>query len=191
MGFTALTFFAVTGITLNHPTWFGAGAERVITKQGDMQRDWLRAANPSTVASDGADAESDASVSKLEIVEHLRSAHRVRGAVSEFRIDDAECMVIFKGPGYAADAYINRDTGSYTLTETMLGAVAIMNDLHKGRDSGPAWSVVIDVSALLTVFVSITGIVLLLYLKRKRWSGMVTAVAGTVVLALVYWLLVP
>src|SRR5262245_16849570 len=29
LGFTALIFFAVTGVTLNHPTWFGADASRV------------------------------------------------------------------------------------------------------------------------------------------------------------------
>src|SRR5690606_24555320 len=89
---------------------------------------------------------------------------------------------IFKGPGYAADATIDRESGSYQMTESLHGAVAVMNDLHKGRDSGKVWSAVIDITALLTIFVSLTGVVLVLYIRRKRNSGVITAVAGTIVL---------
>ena len=80
-------------------------------------------------------------VSKLEIVEHLRNAHTIRGALADFRVDDAECVISFKGPGYAADAFIDRESGHYRLTETYHGFIAVINDLHKGRDTGPVWSV--------------------------------------------------
>ena len=86
---------------------------------------------------------------------------------------------------------VNRETGKYTVTETVMGAVAIINDLHKGRDTGPLWSWVIDLSAALMVFVSITGIVLIFYLKRKRMSGIITAVAGTILFAAAYIWMVP
>lgn len=188
MGFTALTFFAVTGITLNHPSWFGGDFQKVTDHEGQLPREWLALPAGSTTADEQP---PENQVARLEIVEHLRTKEGVRGAVSEFRVDDAECMVIFKGPGYAADAIVDRHTGSYRLTKTMMGTVAILNDLHKGRDSGQAWSLLIDVSALMMVFVSVTGIVLLLYLKRKRFSGLLTAVAGTVLVAVVYWLWVP
>ncbi len=72
-----------------------------------------------------------------------------------------------------------------------MGLMALMNDLHKGRDSGTAWSWVIDISALLMVFVSVTGFILIFYLRRKRMSGVLTAVAGTVLLGLVYYFWVP
>ena len=130
-------------------------------------------------------------MARLEIVEHLRSAHGIRGAVSEFRVDEQELLVLFKGPGYAADTVIDRQTGKYMVTETVMGAVAVINDLHKGRDSGPAWSVLIDVSALVTVLVSITGIILIFYLRRRRLSGIVTAVVGTILVGLVFVLWVP
>ena len=32
---------------------------------------------------------------------------------------------------------------------------AIVNDLHKGRDTGPVWGAVIDLSAAVLVFVSL------------------------------------
>jgi uncharacterized protein len=50
-------------------------------------------------------------VSKLEIVDALRRDHHVGGALSDFRIDDDQLSVAFKGPGYIADAVIDRRTG--------------------------------------------------------------------------------
>ncbi len=125
------------------------------------------------------------------MVEYLRSTHGVRGAGSEFRADEYECMVLFKGPAYAADAVIDRETGKYRLSTTVMGAVAVINDLHKGRDTGPVWSWVIDLSAIVMVFISITGFILLFYLRRKRFSGVVTAVVGTIIVAALYAFSVP
>jgi hypothetical protein len=170
----ALLFFSLTGLTLNHPTWFFGETERSRQAQGQVDAGWL-----------GSD------VAKLEVVEHLRKTHGVRGALVEFRTDERECMVTFKGPGYAADAFIDRASGRYDLTESSHGFVAIINDLHKGRDSGKAWSVLIDVSAVLMTFVSLTGLALLFYIKRRRISGLATALVGTLVVGAVFWLLVP
>ena len=194
LGFTALLFFSVTGITLNHPTWFGAGLQHVTELKGTVDPSWVKPQpQPETASTaEGGDAtESDpaAGVAKLEVVEHLRKEHGLKGGVSEFRVDDIECMILFKGPGYAADVFLDRESGKYTVTQTVMGAMAVMNDLHKGRDSGQVWSWVIDITAALMVFVSITGFVLIFYLRRKRFSGVVTAVVGTIVFVLlgIYW----
>jgi uncharacterized protein len=185
----ALLFFSVTGITLNHPDWFYGGAEHSVQEQGHMKVQWLHPEVPK--GSPGTETDPSRDVAKLEVVEHLRSVHGIRGAIAEFRTDDRERMVTFKGPGYAADAFIDRATGRYDLTETYHGAVAVMNDLHKGRDTGKAWSVVIDLSAVLMTLISLTGLVLLFYIKRRRASGLVTALVGTVVVVAVIWLWVP
>jgi hypothetical protein len=103
-------------------------------------------------------------VAKLEIVEKLRSTHGLHGAVKDFRIEDTDCSIAFKGPGYSADVLIDRATGRYKLTETRMGFFAVLNDLHKGRDSGSACSVVIDVSAVLMTIVSLTGMLLIFFL---------------------------
>lgn len=195
LGFTALTFFAITGITLNHPTWFGIDAMRTTELKGELKKEWLNLPLPAGFTSPPltADGEVDYAqqVAKLELVEQLRAAHQLKGAVGEFRVDERECLIIFKGPGYSADVSINREDGTYQLTETEMGIVAIINDLHKGRDTGPAWSMVIDLCALLTVFVSITGSILIFYIRRKRWTGIITAVIGTILFALLYVLFVP
>jgi hypothetical protein len=188
-GLAALLFFSVTGITLNHPDWFYGGAERSVQAQGHVNVKWLNLDIPR--ADSGGETDASRQVDKLEVVEHLRNAHGIRGALAEFRTDERECMVTFKGPGYAADAFIDRATGRYDLTETYHGFIAVINDLHKGRDTGKPWSVLIDLSAVLMTLVSLTGLVLLFYIKRRRISGLVTALVGTVVVVAVFWLWVP
>ena len=49
----------------------------------------------------------------------------------------------------------------------------------------------IDVTAVLLVISSLTGVWLLLYIKRKRASGLWTGVIGTLLLFAVYWWAVP
>ncbi len=184
-------FFSVTGITLNHPDWFFAEAERREHAEGDVNVKWLQVASPAGNSAAAEDADLSHQVSKLDVVEHLRNTHGIHGALAEFRVDERECMVTFKGPGFAADAFIDRESGHYTLTQTYHGFIAMINDLHKGRDTGPIWSVVIDVSAVLITFVSLTGLVLLFYLKLRRVPGMVVALIGTIIVLSIYRVYVP
>ncbi len=190
-GLAAVLFFGVTGLTLNHPDWFFANAERRVEAEGQVKQEWLHSKTPGSSAASADDAKDDLEVAKLEIVEHLRSTHGIRGALAEFRTDDRECMVTFKGPGYAADAFIDRESGKYNVAQTYHGFVAIVNDLHKGRDTGPVWSALIDVSAVLVTLISLTGLVLLFYLKLRRVPGLVVALIGIVVMALVFGFGVP
>ena len=130
-------------------------------------------------------------VDKLAVAETLRSRHALRGAVTEFAVDDYQCFVSFRGPGYSADAFIDRATGQYELTEARLGLVALLNDLHAGRSAGPAWPWMIDLSAVIMAIASITGLALVLLVKRRRSSGIVAAVLGSLAVLLVYLLWVP
>ncbi len=189
LSFTALVSFGLTGITLNHPTWFGADAQHVTEHRGSVITAWL--ATAPGVSTDASDSEPvpESVTGKLEIVEHLRATHALRGAVSEFRVDERECLILMKGPGYAADTIVDRESGAYTVTVTTMGPVAILNDLHKGRDTGSSWSIVIDVVSIVTVFVSLTGLLLIFYIRRKRTSGILTAIAGTIaIVAIALWL---
>ena len=171
--FAIVFFFAVTGLTLNHTDWFAA-QQRTTQRTGNIALNWVK-------------TETDDKVARLEIVEQLRRAHYIKAALSDFRIDETQCSVSFKGPGYSADAFINRETGEYELTENRMGFVAILNDLHKGRDTGRAWARLIDASAIFMTLVSLTGMALIFFLKRWRASGLVLALIGGVACCLVYW----
>jgi hypothetical protein len=99
--------------------------------------------------------------------------------------------VSFKGPGYAADAFIDRDSGHYNLTETLHGFIAVLNDLHKGRDTGPVWSVVVDLSAVVLTIISLSGLILIFFLKLRRGPGLVVSLVGAAVIVAICLFWVP
>ena len=86
-----------------------------------------------------------------------------------------------------AEARINRATGAYEFSELRLGFVAIINDLHKGRDAPGSWKWVIDVSAGLLVLVSITGLGIQLFQRKRRTRALVFAALGLVLTIVVVW----
>lgn len=175
--FIVVLFFAVTGLTLNHTEWFD-GKEVENKFEGKLPVEWVNNADTSQIK-------------KLEIVELLRKQYHITGYVSDFYIQDGECSVAFKGPGYSAGAFINREDGTFQLTELKLGVFAVLNDLHKGRDSGKGWSLLIDISAIFLTIVSLSGLVMLFFLKKKRVAALAIALIGGVACYLVYKIWVP
>ncbi len=184
-------FFSVTGITLNHPDWFYSAAEGHSEAEGQVNLKWLHRQGAAAVPEAGDRGGLVHDVAKLEVVEHLRATHKIRGALVDFRVDENECLVSFKGPGYGADAFIDRESGHYRLTESYHGFIAVLNDLHKGRDTGAVWSVVIDVSAILMTAISVTGLVLLFYLKLRRVPGVIVALVGAALVIVLFRCWVP
>ena len=77
------------------------------------------------------------------------------------------------------------------MVETRAGFVAVINDLHKGRDTGKVWGWVIDLSAVLLTLVSLSGLVLIFFVYKKRLSGLILATAAALVCLLLYRVYVP
>jgi uncharacterized protein len=158
-------FFAITGVTLNHPDWtFGTSGSRTETS-GSLPAGW----------------NADGKVDWLVVSEHLRSADNVHGAVAEHDGDVTDATITFLGPGYQADAFITKD-GTYDLTVTTQGAMAVINDLHKGRHTGTSWRWLIDVSGIGLAVVAFTGMTLQFFLRKRRRSAFVSAGVGTIIL---------
>ncbi|MBB5375217.1 hypothetical protein HNQ07_000661 [Deinococcus metalli] len=164
-------FFALTGITLNHPDWvFGTGEVRS-ELTGTMPVGWI----------------TDGKVNWLTVAETLRADQNLKGRAGDTRADDREADISFVGPGYSADTVIDLKTGTYTVNVLQQGAVAVMNDLHRGRDTGGAWKWVIDLSGAVLALVAVTGIGILLYMKKTRTQALsVMGVAAVAVLALAW-----
>ena len=172
ISFLIVLFFSVTGLTLNHADYFQN--KSVVTEdKGKLDTRWVSATDT-------------LQINKLAIVEFFRNKYKVRGAVADFRIDDREISFSFKGPGYEADAFISREESTYTLTQTNQGLMGFINDLHKGRDTGKTWLWVIDIAAILMTIISFSGLILLLFLKKKRLAGLLLIAVGILLTYLGY-----
>lgn len=163
-------FFAITGLTLNHPSWtFGDQTERT-TVTGTLPDGWQRA---------------DGTPEFLTISEYLRSEYDVGGEVADFGVDNGQAVISYKGPGYAADAFVDTTDGSFELVVEAQGWVGVLNDLHKGRDTSTLWSWVIDISAVFLALVALTGLGIQLFQRKRRTQAIVVAVVFAVVAVVV------
>jgi len=181
LGFVAIAAFAGTGLTLNHPEWF-ANTEHTREFRGQLDAEQFLAEQSDSVRSQ--------SIDRLGIVEALRARHTLRGRLADFSIDERECFLTFRGPAASAEVAIDRRTGEYTGSTTSLGFTALLNDLHRGHDTGPGWSLVIDAAAAILLIAACTGIGLLCLLKRRRRAGLVVAGSAGAALLVCYWILV-
>ena len=161
-------FFSLTGITLNHPDWLFGTQQVTREATGTLPAGWMQGGQ----------------VNWLVVAEELRSAQGLRGRAGDTRTDGTEASLSFAAPGYSADAFIDTATGAYTVNVLEQGSVAALNDLHKGRDAGTAWRGVIDLSGVVLTLVSVTGIGILLFLKKTRVQAL-SVMGGASVLVLV------
>ena len=189
--FGTLLFFSITGFTLNHTDWFGGDEERLTEITGALDSSWLSNQGDELPKMENDESDFSDRVDRLSVAEYLRKTHNLKGAVSNFSVDEFQCIVVFAGPAYSADIFVDRETGDYEGSVSELGVIAMMNDLHKGRDSGPVWKSVIDVSAILCTLVSITGLWLLIYIRGRWRTGLVTGFVGCLLLWIAYYLFVP
>ncbi|MFC0050499.1 PepSY-associated TM helix domain-containing protein [Rheinheimera tilapiae] len=173
-------FFALTGITLNHPDWqLDAG------KQSDSRQLQLPAALTGLEFS--ADQLQQAEQAK-QIADWLRAEHQIQGAVFAFSYDPDEQLLEldFKQPAGFANAQIALDSGVVELTAEFGGYLALLNDLHKGRYAGTAWKWLIDVVAIACLVFALSGFYLLWRQPARRWLGVQCALTGAGVMLLVY-----
>jgi len=169
ISFLVVLFFAVTGVTLNHPTWtFGDDVER-ITATGTLPAGW-----------------QDDPVDFLAVSEYVRATHGISAPVADYGLADGEGTISFRGPGVTTDVFFRTADGSYDVVTVQQGFVGVMNDLHKGRDSASSWKWLIDVSGVFLAVVAFTGLTLQAFLrKRRRSAGALAAVGAIVTVALI------
>ena len=175
IAFLLIFFFGITGITLNHPTWTFGSDIQMSTVEGQLPF------SP-TFADNTADY--------LTISEFARSELGVSGSVDSFETTNDTIGITYRNPGYGADLFVDAVDGTYQLNVEQQGWVAVLNDLHKGRDTGSTWSWVIDVSAAFLVVVSLTGLLMQFFLRRRRRSAFISVAVGSILtVVLTLWVL--
>ena len=112
----------------------------------------------------------------------------VTGRVTDHRDEGGETSITFNGPGYTANAVIDPATGGYQLSTESQGFVGMMNDIHKGRNTTKSFKWVIDLIAIILAFISLTGLFLQFFLRKRRRSAYVTAAVGAVLAIILMYL---
>lgn len=166
-------FFGVSGITLNHPSWtFGDNVD-VTTESGTLPID------PTF---------DDGTTDYLSISEFVRDEYGVSGQVDSYSTSGGQATIAYRNAGYAADLFVDVDDATYELTIEQQGWVGVMNDLHKGRDTTALWRWVIDIAAGFLVVISLTGLAMQFFLRKRRRSALTSAGIGAALIVVLIFL---
>lgn len=171
-----LLLFALTGITLNNARW-------VPTTPQVQQRTLVL---PARVAAsvNPADTANAATATHAPLPPTVQAwlaqsiGPEVTGREAEW--SDEEVYLSMPRPGGDAWLRIDRASGRVEYEHTDRGWVAYLNDLHKGRHTGAAWSWFLDLFGLACVVFSVTGLLILHRHAAQRPSTWPLVAAGLV-----------
>ncbi|OXR50163.1 hypothetical protein PuT2_05220 [Pusillimonas sp. T2] len=190
-----LILFSITGVTLNNTSLFEGNAEttqRQLALPNDIHVNIQSWAN--TVANGDASESKTQRASPPVLPANLENwldqalGIRIAGRPAEVSAD--EVYVSLPEPGGDAWLAIDLASGELEYERIHRGAIAYLNDLHKGRHSGVAWRWFIDILAVACLVFAITGLVLLkIHGKNRPMTWPITS-AGVVIPALLMLLLV-
>jgi hypothetical protein len=165
---TLLLFFSVTGITLNHPEWFSERKADIHEKE--LIVDFLLIKNPPL---------SLQQIVKVSENIEQKLSISLRGAVIESTED--ELFYNIKKAGKNTAITIDLTSGELFFEHTDYGWWALMNDLHKGRNTSIFWGWIIDISSALCIVFALSGFILAM--PQRRFNRTLT-VSLTVTVAM-------
>ena len=165
-----VAFFAFTGLTLNHPTWSLGGTTTHVSN--------------GTVP---AGAIAGTAVESLASSEYARTTFGVSGHVTDYGTQGDTGTIDDAGPGKSANVTFSTTAGTLTANTSQSELLAILNDVHKGRDTDSSWSWVIDVSAVLLLVVTLMGIGIQVLQRKRRRSALLTAGALSLLTVVAIW----
>jgi hypothetical protein len=172
-----MLLFAVTGITLNHAGQI-EGQPVVVEKAGVMPPELL-------VQLDAAPAEGETAILPKPVSEWLEAELGAPVSRKAGEWSDTEVYVGMPKPGGDAWLSIDRETGDVVYENTDRGVISWLNDLHKGRNTGPVWFWFLDIFSVAAILFCITGLVLLWMHAPRRPPTWFIVGAGLVVPALI------
>jgi hypothetical protein len=172
--FVILVFFSITGITLNHAELF--------TAEPEITEFTVDALPQLPLDSEGLIADSP------ELASFLLNEFGIDRAKASLTHDAHLILVDYRGPGASAFIEIDQADQKAFGEKSNYGFIAMLNDLHKARETDVLWKWLLDVSSIILIFFSVVGFVLLLPNKyRFKRVAAYTAVA-TVLIFCGYWL---
>lgn len=151
-----MLLFAITGITLNHASQITA-SPKITSLSADVPLDIIQAVKIPVV--------ENAPLPK-ELVVWLRDTQGVRANGKNAEWSEGEIYLSLPRPGGDAWLSIDLTSGAFEYELTERGWISYFNDLHKGRNTGTAWSWFLDFFAIACIVFCITGLLLL-----KRYAS--------------------
>jgi len=177
-----MLLFAATGITLNHA---GQIEARPTVSQRSAQL-------PASLLAQLACAPASTKQAPLPPLVRDWLAQALRVELDDAREADwsaDEVVLALPRPGGDAWLRIARQDGTaeYELTER--GWVSYLNDLHKGRHTGMAWSLFLDLFALACLVFAVTGLFILKLHAGQRpgtWPIVALGLVAPLLLAILF-----
>lgn len=166
-----MLLFAFTGITLNH-------AGEVASKP---KVETVDTAAPAAVL---AQLRSGKPGGGRQAAEWFRRRLGFDWERAEVERQGNEWMASLPKPGGDAWLTVDLDSGAVHLEKTDRGWIAYLNDLHKGRHTGRAWQVFLDVFSASCFLFCLTGLGLLALHAPRRPMTWPAAAAGLLIPAL-------
>ncbi len=184
MCLVGMMLFAITGITLNHASSIEAKPQ-IVQRQLQLPAELLPLVHP---ADDAAD-ENKPLPAALQAWMGRTLARSFDGTLAaEWTAD--EIYLAQPRPGGDAWLRIDRRSGAAEYESTDRGWISYLNDLHKGRHTGTAWSWFLDIFAVACLVFCITGLLILKYHATHRPSTWPLVGIGFVLPALLALLLI-
>jgi len=158
-----MLLFAATGLTLNHAARIEAHPV-VVDRKAQLPTGLLAAQAPAA-----GERKHDAPL-PAALADWVAGALRVdvHGRAAEWSSD--EIYLAMPRPGGDAWVRIDRASGEAEFEDTDRGWISYLNDLHKGRNAGTAWSWFIDLFAVACLVFCITGFLILKMHAANRRS---------------------
>ncbi|MGE9267229.1 MAG: PepSY-associated TM helix domain-containing protein [Verrucomicrobiales bacterium] len=167
----AMLLFAFTGITLNHAQ--DIPVEPVVNEQVVELPEAMMKGLAYAEGEEERKEKLPASVADWIVQKTGAEVAAKEGEWSEYEI-----YVSLPRPGGDAWLLIDRETGEVTYELTTRGAISFLNDLHKGRNTGPVWSWFLDIFSVACVIFCLTGLALLYVHAKRRPSTWPVVLAG-------------
>lgn len=166
-----MLLFAITGITLNHAGAIEASPQ-IVTVEQILPASLLQELEGVTGDENTPLPASltDWANDKLDV--------NLTGRPVEW--SDQEAYIALPKPGGDGWVSFDRTSGAVIYEATDRGWISWLNDLHKARDTGIAWSWFIDVFAAACIIFCLTGFFLLQLHSRNRPSTWPIVGAGLV-----------
>ena len=158
-----MLLFAVTGFTLNHAGQIEA-RPKVASTQAQLPAELLGSLQQSAErAQRKAGAQAARAEPLPESVGRWAEAEFKTGAMQGVAVEWSadEAYVPLPRPGGDAWLRIDLADGGAEYESTDRGWISYLNDLHKGRNAGPAWSWFIDIFAGACLVFCVTGFFIL------------------------------